>query len=78
MRILFEGQPYSPELLDSFGLEPYVYASRDGREAVVPFVGYIYSSKIDDVIFILPKVFLFKGEDEDETENGVLKIAFGK
>ena len=78
MRILFEGQPYSPELLDSFGLESYVYASRDGREAVVPFVGYVYSSKIDDVIFILPKVFLFKGDDEDETGNGVLKIAFGK
>ena len=56
----------------------YVYASRDGREAVVPFVGYIYSSKIDDVIFILPKVFLFKGDREEETGQGVLKIAFGK
>ena len=78
MRILFEGQPYSPELLDSFGLESYVYASRDGREAVVPFVGYVYSSKIDDVIFILPKVFLFKGDREEETGQGVLKIAFGK
>ena len=78
MRILFEGQPYSLELLDSFGLESYVYASRDGREAVVPFVGYIYSSKIDDVIFILPKVFLFKGDREEETGQGVLKIAFGK
>lgn len=78
MRILFEGQPYSPELLDSFGLESYVYASRDGREAVVPFVGYVYSSTIDDVIFILPKVFLFKGDREEETGQGVLKIAFGK
>lgn len=78
MRILFEGQPYSPDLLESYGLEPYVYSSRDKTEGVVPFVGYIYSSKVNDVIFILPKVFLFEGDGEINEEKGLLKIAFGK
>lgn len=78
MRILFEGQPYGSELLECYGLDPYVYLSRDGAEGVMPFVGYVYSSKINDVIFILPKVFLFEGDGEINEENGSLKIAFGK
>lgn len=78
MRILFEGQTYSQELLEYYGLDPYVYSSRDGSEGVMPFVGYIYSSKINDVIFILPKVFLFEGDGEINDEKGLLKIAFGK
>lgn len=78
MRILFEGQTYSQELLECYGLDPYVYSSRDGSEGVMPFVGYIYSSKVNDVIFILPKVFLFEGDGEINEEKGQLKIAFGK
>ena len=78
MRILFEGQPYSQELLECYGLDPYVYTSKDGAEGVMPFVGYVYSSKVNDVIFILPKVFLFEGDGEINEEKGQLKIAFGK
>lgn len=78
MRILFEGQSYSPELLESFGLEPYVYTTRDRNEGILPFVGYIYSPKINDTVFILPKVFLFEGSGKIDKEKSLLEIAFGK
>lgn len=78
MRILFEGQSYSPELLESFGLESYVFTSRDKTEGILPYVGYIYSPKINDSIFILPKVFLFEGDGKIDKEQGLLEIAFGK
>lgn len=78
MRILFEGQSYSPELLESFGLESYVYTTRDRNEGILPFVGYIYSPKINDTIFILPKVFLFEGSGNLDEKKGPLEIAFGK
>ena len=78
MRILFEGQSYSPELLESFGLESYVYTTRDRNEGILPFVGYIYSPKINDTIFILPKVFLFEGSGKIDKEKSLLEIAFGK
>ena len=78
MRILFEGQPYSPELLEDFGLEPYVYTSRDKSDGVLPYVGYIYSPKIQDAIFILPKVFLFEGTGNLDSKKGAIEIAFGK
>lgn len=78
MRILFEGQSYSPELLESFGLDPYVYTTRDRNEGILPFVGYIYSPKINDTVFILPKVFLFEGSGKIDKEKSLLEIAFGK
>lgn len=78
MRILFEGQSYSPDLLESFGLESYVYTSRDRVEGILPYVGYIYSPKINDTIFILPKVFLFEGTGNLDEKNGPLEIAFGR
>lgn len=78
MRILFEGQSYNPELLENFGLESYVYTSRDKAEGILPYVGYIYSPKINDAIFILPKVFLFEGTGNLDGEKGPLEIAFGK
>ena len=78
MRILFEGQSYSPEMLESYGLESYVYTSRDKVEGILPYVGYIYSPKINDTIFILPKVFLFEGTGNLDEKKGPLEIAFGK
>ena len=78
MRILFEGQSYSPELLENFGLEPYVYTSRDKSEGILPYVGYIYSPKIQDAVFILPKVFLFEGSGKIDRDENKLEIAFGK
>lgn len=60
--------------MESWGLSSFMYTSRDGCEAVIPYVGYVWSPKLNDSIFILPKVFLFEGSgnaSEGET-------AFGK
>ena len=78
MRILFEDQTYSPNLLEAWGLEPFMFTGRDGSDAMLPYVGYVYSSKINDSIFILPKVFLFQGTGEIDQKNSRLEIAFGK
>lgn len=78
MKILFEDQPYSPELLDSWGLDPFAFTSRDGAFATVPYVGYVYSSKINDSVFILPKVFLFQGTGIIDDKQAKCEIAFGK
>ena len=74
MKILFEDQPYSPEILDNMGLGPFMFTGRDGVEAYMPYVGYVYSSKANDSIFILPKVFLFEGEGDAQFG----EVAFGK
>ena len=78
MRILFEDQTYSPDLLTAWGLEPFMFTGRDGNDAILPYVGYVYSSKINDTVFILPKVFLFQGTGEIDQKNSKLEIAFGK
>ena len=72
MRILFEDQTYSPDLLEAWGLEPFMFTGRDGSDAMLPYVGYVYSSKINDSIFILPKVFLFKRTGLTESCSGFL------
>lgn len=78
MRILFEDQTYSPQMMDELGLEPFAYTSRDGNEAVLPYVGYVFSSRINDSIFILPKVFLFQGSGIIDEKQVKCEIAFGK
>jgi len=74
MRILFEEEWYSRELLESYGLDPYIYTSKEDDTAVIPYVGYFYSPKINDSIFILPKVFLFEGSGDASMG----EVAFGK
>lgn len=74
MKILFEDQGYSPDVLERWGLGSFMFSNRDGTEAIMPYVGYIYSSMIKDTIFILPKVFLFPGSET----NGMFEPAFGK
>lgn len=78
MRILFEDQTYSPQMMEELGLEQFAYTSRDGNEAVLPYVGYVYSSRINDSIFILPKVFLFQGSGIIDEKQAKCEIAFGK
>ena len=70
MIILFEGHHYQTEVLESYGLDSYIYTSRDSDQSFIPYVGYFYSSKIDDAIFILPKVFLFEGENSKKESYG--------
>ena len=74
MRILFEREVYSRETLENLGLSSYAFFDRDNREGIIPYVGYIYSLKAKDSIFILPKVFLFEGTG-DKKKN---EFAFGK
>lgn len=78
MKILFEDQPYSPELLDSFGLSSYAFTGSDGTDSILPYVGYVYSPTIEDSIFILPKVFLFEGSGAIDDETGRHEVALGK
>ena len=74
MRILFENEVYGQDLLDNLGLSAYAFYERGGSTGMLPYVGYIYSAKANDAIFILPKVFLFHGSgDESKGE-----FAFGK
>ena len=73
MRILFEDQTYSPNLLEAWGLKPFMFTGRDGSDAMLPYVGYVYSSKINDSIFIL-----LQGTGEIDQKNSRLEIAFGK
>lgn len=74
MRILFEEEWYPRTLLEDYGLSPYIYTSREDDMAIIPYVGYFYSPKINDSIFILPKVFLFEGSGDAS----IGETAFGK
>lgn len=74
MRILFEREVYGRDTLENLGLSSYAFYDRDNLEGMIPYVGYIYSRKVNDSIFILPKVFLFEGTG-DKKKN---EFAFGK
>jgi hypothetical protein len=73
MKILFEREVYNHTLLEQYGLTSYAHTDRDNK-SIIPYVGYFYSSKINDCIFILPKVFI----KQDDTCDPIRKIAFGK
>ena len=73
MKILFEREVYDHTLLEQYGLTSYAHTDRDNK-SIIPYVGYFYSSKINDCIFILPKVFI----KVDEKCDPIRKIAFGK
>ena len=73
MKILFENEIYGHNLLEEYGLDSYAYVDKKGLSKL-PYVGYFYSAKIKDCIFILPKVFL-KLDDRKKSEQ---KIVFGK
>ena len=74
MRILFEREVYGRDTIEYLGLSSYAFYDRDNLEGMIPYVGYIYSPKVNDSIFILPKVFLFEGTG-DKKKN---EFAFGK
>ncbi len=60
MRIFFEEYKYSRELVE--GISEHYIKGR-GERVYIPYVGYYYSKKLDDVVFILPKVFLNMQDD---------------
>ena len=58
MKLYFEEYQYPIELLkDNLGDGINLSYNNDNR-ASIPYVGYYYNSKINDVVFILPKVFI--------------------
>ena len=78
MKILFEGVYYGQGMIKNYDLESYAAYDMECNTACIPYVGYMYSPKIEDVIFILPKVFLFKGSGIIDSEQNKKEIAFGK
>lgn len=77
MKILFEREVYDHTLLEQYGLTSYAHTDKENK-SIIPYVGYFYSSKINDSIFILPKVFIkVDGKINDENDP-IRKIAFGK
>lgn len=68
MRIFFEGYKYNREDVEDINDH---YIRGKGENVYIPYVGYYYSTELDDVVFILPKVFLNQQEDKS-------LLAFGK
>ena len=72
MKIFFEEYEYPVERIKGTFESGLYSTSRDGGKARLNAVGYYYSTKVDDSVFILPKVFLFEeekviGEDGEKT-----------
>lgn len=57
MKLYFEEYQYPIELLKD-NLGDGISLSYHNGTANIPYVGYYYNSKINDVVFILPKVFI--------------------
>ena len=64
MKIFFEEYEYPIERVKSTFESGLYSTSRDGEKARLNAVGYYYSTKVNDSVFILPKVFLFEEEKE--------------
>ena len=59
MKLFFEGYAYSPDLLSIFFANEVGLSSvKNGK--IITSVGYYFNQRINDSIFILPKVFLSK------------------
>lgn len=59
MRLLFEEYPYTTSLLqDVVGNEVSLEYQNNGTQAKLKYVGYYFNNKINDSVFILPKVFI--------------------
>lgn len=66
MKLYFEQYPYPLEKVSANVEKLLLSVSKDGRTAMITYVGYYFSPEINDTIFILPKVFIKKfGFPED-------------
>lgn len=66
MKFLFENYPYREDLINGFVPEWMIRQSSDSNSVTLPFVGYTFLKKANEIVFFLPKIFVF--------ENG---LAFG-
>lgn len=72
MKILFEDYPYSSK--DVAFLADIVPIESKKESIKLPYVGYYYDADSSETIFILPKVFIVKKEDEKDKKG---EKAFG-
>ena len=70
MKIFFEEYVYKWDVVKEYLHDHYVMYLKDGR-VTIPYVGYYYSSKAEDSVFILPKVFININENKDEKAFGI-------
>ena len=70
MKIFFEEYVYKWDVVKEFLHDHYVMYLKDGR-VTIPYVGYYYSSKAEDSVFILPKVFINIDENKQEKAFGL-------
>lgn len=73
MKIFFEDYIYPASKVEPYIDKAYLSYLKNDRVSI-PCVGYYFSSKPDDTVFILPKVFI----NVIKTEDGVKELAFGK
>ena len=70
MKIFFEEYVYKWDDVEEFLHDHYVMYLKDGK-VTIPYVGYYYSQKATDAVFVLPKVFINITKDKEE-------LAFGQ
>lgn len=74
MKLFFEQYPYPASCVKGI-LDANLYTEYNDK-FVIPYVGYFYSPKIEDCIFILPKIFIRKTTQNGEGASH--NLAFGK
>ena len=72
MKIFFEEYVYEWDAVREYLHDHYVMYLKGGR-VMIPYVGYYYSAKAEDSVFILPKVFINIGEQKEEKAFGMFK-----
>ena len=70
MKIFFEEYVYKWDVVKEFLHDHYVMYLKDGK-VTIPYVGYYYSKKAEDSVFILPKVFININENKEEKAFGL-------
>ena len=70
MKIFFEEYVYKWDVVKEYLHDHYVMYLKEGR-VMIPYVGYYYSSKAEDSVFILPKVFININENKEEKAFGI-------
>ena len=70
MKIFFEEYVYEWDVVKEFLHDHYVMYLKDGK-VTIPYVGYYYSKKAEDSVFILPKVFINIDENKEEKAFGI-------
>ena len=66
MKILFENYPYREDAIKGIVPDWMLRQNSDNSTVALPFVGYTFMKSANDIVFFLPKIFVF--------ENG---LAFG-